>query len=159
MGYSLCCLAGGLLSPEFRKTQPGVFNLLFGALRARCSSMAQLPAVHVRLHLPLPLLWAEEPLPAWTAASPSAICRAGVYVSARRWLVGCAARSTGVAAALRAFTAGPFLRAPSLPCSPTGPCCPAGLPHGAHAVRGGGRRPVHVQLHVRAGDGSGTRGD
>ncbi|PRW59472.1 formate nitrite transporter [Chlorella sorokiniana] len=30
LGYSLCCLVGGLLSPDFRKTQPGVFNLLFG---------------------------------------------------------------------------------------------------------------------------------
>eukprot|EP00887_Chlorella_sp_A99_P002788 scaffold6.g2788.t1 len=30
LGYSLCCLVGGLLSPEFRAAQPGVFNLLFG---------------------------------------------------------------------------------------------------------------------------------
>ena len=30
LGYSLCCLVGGLLSPEFRRDQPGVFNLIFG---------------------------------------------------------------------------------------------------------------------------------
>lgn len=34
LGYSLCCLVGGLLSPEFRKSQPGVFNLLFGGWEA-----------------------------------------------------------------------------------------------------------------------------
>ncbi len=30
LGYSLCCLCAGLLSPDFRKQQPGAFNLLFG---------------------------------------------------------------------------------------------------------------------------------
>lgn len=30
VGYSLCCLCAGLLSPDFRKEQPGAFNLLFG---------------------------------------------------------------------------------------------------------------------------------
>ncbi|KAL4440622.1 hypothetical protein ABPG75_003623 [Micractinium tetrahymenae] len=30
LGFSLCCLCAGLLSPDFRKEQPGAFNLLFG---------------------------------------------------------------------------------------------------------------------------------
>lgn len=30
LGFSLCCLCAGLLSPDFRKAQPGAFNLLFG---------------------------------------------------------------------------------------------------------------------------------
>lgn len=30
LGYSLCCLVGGQLSPEIRKTNPGYFNLIFG---------------------------------------------------------------------------------------------------------------------------------
>lgn len=30
MGYSLCCLCAGLLSPEFRQQNPGAFNILFG---------------------------------------------------------------------------------------------------------------------------------
>lgn len=30
LGFSLCCLVGGLLSAELRLEQPGVFNLLFG---------------------------------------------------------------------------------------------------------------------------------
>lgn len=46
LGYSLCCLVGGLLSPEFRKTQPGVFNLLFGG----CSSVAGMLACGVVRH-------------------------------------------------------------------------------------------------------------
>ncbi|KAL4428475.1 hypothetical protein ABPG75_002564 [Micractinium tetrahymenae] len=30
LGYSLCCLCAGLLSPEFRQQNPGAFNILFG---------------------------------------------------------------------------------------------------------------------------------
>lgn len=29
-GYSLCCLCAGLLSPELRKKEPGLFNFFFG---------------------------------------------------------------------------------------------------------------------------------
>lgn len=35
LGFSLCCLCAGLLSSNFRKEQPGAFNLLFGIYGAR----------------------------------------------------------------------------------------------------------------------------
>lgn len=34
LGYSLCSLVGGQLSPELRSEQPGVFNFLFGIFGA-----------------------------------------------------------------------------------------------------------------------------
>lgn len=30
LGFSLCTLVGGQLSPDLREQQPGLFNLLFG---------------------------------------------------------------------------------------------------------------------------------
>lgn len=46
LGYSLCCLVGGLLSPEFRKAQPGLFNLLFGGWRWAHGNAVQERGMH-----------------------------------------------------------------------------------------------------------------
>ena len=98
----------------------------------------------------------------WPDQPPSllTIYHAGVYVSMRRggwggvawgglggvgvWVFRCKAQQH------QARHGEPLLRVLRHPAPSPAPRYPtAGLPHGAHAVRGGGRRSVHLQLHVR----------